>query len=78
MLSGLRSEVWTGVSVVMVDVTPIGATARHLPLEQLGALALAGDALVKLRHLGLLVLLKHGWMRRQFPCRAAHQSNRDF
>jgi hypothetical protein len=36
----------TRVSVVMVDVTPVGATARHLLLEQLGALALDGDALV--------------------------------
>jgi hypothetical protein len=49
----------TGVSVVMVDVTPIGATARHLLLEQLGTFALALDALVKLCHLGLLVLLEH-------------------
>jgi hypothetical protein len=43
----------------MVDVTPVRASARHLLLEQLGALALTGDALVKLCHLGLLVLLKH-------------------
>jgi hypothetical protein len=43
----------------MVDVTPIGATARHLLLEQLGALALGGHALVKLGHFGLLMLLKH-------------------
>jgi hypothetical protein len=43
----------------MVDVTPVRAPARHLLLEQLGALALDGDALVKLGHLGLLVLLKH-------------------
>jgi hypothetical protein len=43
----------------MVDVTPIRATARHLLLEQLGALALGGHAFVKLCHFGLLVLLKH-------------------
>jgi hypothetical protein len=43
----------------MVDVTPIGASARHLLLEQLGALALDGDALVKLGHLDLPVLFKH-------------------
>jgi hypothetical protein len=43
----------------MVDVTPIGATARHLLLKQLGALALGGHTLVKLCHLGLLVPLKH-------------------
>jgi hypothetical protein len=43
----------------MVDVTPIGAATRQLLPEQLGAFALAGDALVKLGHLGLLVLLEH-------------------
>jgi hypothetical protein len=43
----------------MVDVTPIRASARHLLLEQLGALALDGDSLFKLCHLGLPVLLKH-------------------
>jgi hypothetical protein len=43
----------------MVDVTQVGATARQLLLEQLGALALDGDALVKLGHFGLLLLLKH-------------------
>jgi hypothetical protein len=43
----------------MVDVTPIGTTARHLLPQQLGALALGGHTLVKLRHFGLLVLLKH-------------------
>jgi hypothetical protein len=47
----------------MVEVTPVGATAGQLPLEQLGPLALGGDALVKLCHLSLLVLLEHGWMR---------------
>lgn len=55
----MTSDVRTGVSVVMVDVTPVGATARHLPLEQLGAFALAHDALVKLGHLSLLMLLEH-------------------
>jgi hypothetical protein len=45
----------------MVDVTPIRASARHLLPEQLGALALDGDALVKLGHFGLPVLLKHAW-----------------
>jgi hypothetical protein len=45
----------------MVDVTPVGASARHLPLEQLGALALDGDALVKLGHMDLPLLLKHAW-----------------
>jgi hypothetical protein len=44
----------------MVDVTPIRATTGHLLLEQLGAFALDGDPLVKLGHLGLLVLLEHG------------------
>jgi hypothetical protein len=34
----------------MVDVTPIGATARHLLLEQLGTLAFDDDALLELRH----------------------------
>jgi hypothetical protein len=43
----------------MVDVTPVRASARHLLLEQLGALALDRDALVKLGHLGLPLLLKH-------------------
>jgi hypothetical protein len=43
----------------MVDVTPVGATARHLLLEQLGALALDRDPLVKLGHLGLRVSLQH-------------------
>jgi hypothetical protein len=61
----------------MVDVTPVRATARHLLLEQLGAFPFDGDALVKLGHVGLL-LLEHGWMKRQFPCRAAHQSNCEF
>jgi len=50
----------------MVDVTPIGATARQLLPEQLGAFAFDLDALVKLCHLGLLVLLKHGERRWQF------------
>jgi hypothetical protein len=44
----------------MVDVTPIGATTRQLLPEQLGAFALVSNTLVKLCHLGLLVLLKHG------------------
>jgi hypothetical protein len=44
----------------MVEVTPVGATAGQLPLEQLGPLALGGDALVKLCHLSLLALLEHG------------------
>jgi hypothetical protein len=43
----------------MVDVTPVRASARHLLLEQLGALSLAGHALVKLCHIGLPMLLKH-------------------
>jgi hypothetical protein len=34
----------------MVDVTPIRATARHLLLEQLGALALDDDSLLELGH----------------------------
>jgi len=34
----------------MVDVTPIGATARHLLLEQLGALTFDDDALLELGH----------------------------
>jgi hypothetical protein len=46
----------------MVYVTPIRASARHLPLEQLGALAFDRDALVKLRHFSLPVSLKHAWM----------------
>jgi len=59
----------------MVDVTPVGATARHLPLEQLGALALDVDPLVKLCHIGLLSLLQHAWMSRQHPCQRTYQSN---
>jgi len=41
----------------MVDVTPVRASARHLLLEQLGALSLDGHALVKLCHIGLPMLL---------------------
>jgi hypothetical protein len=44
----------------MVDVTPVGTATRHLLPEQLGALALASDAFVKLGHLGLRMLLEHG------------------
>jgi len=45
----------------MVDVTPVGATARQLLPEQLGAFALDGDALVKLGHVSLPALLEHAW-----------------
>jgi len=69
------SEILAGVSVVMVDVTPVRATARHLLPQQLGALALDGDPLVKLGHFGLPLLLQHAWMSGQFPCRPRHQSN---
>ena len=58
-MTSFGGELRTGVSVVMVDVTPIGATTRQLLPEQLGAFALVGDALVKLGHWGLRVLLEH-------------------
>ena len=69
------SGVLTRVSVVMVDVTPVGAPARHLLLEQLGALALDSDPLVKLGHFSLPVLLQHAWMRGHLSCPTTHQSN---
>jgi len=59
----------------MVDVTPVGASARHLLPQQLGAFALDGDPLVKLCHFSLPALLQHSSMKGQFPCRACYQSN---
>jgi hypothetical protein len=50
----------------MVDVTPIGAAARHLLPEQLGAIALDDNALVKLGHIDLPVLLQHVWITGSF------------
>src|SRR6185503_4118862 len=54
----------------MVDVTPIGATARHLLLEQLGPLAFDDDPLLELGHVCVLLLehvcllsLGPWWMR---------------
>jgi len=55
----------------MVDVAAVRATARQLPAEQLGALALRGDPLVKLGHFSLPLLLQHasdpGSFRAEMP-----------